>query len=99
MAGGKVVGILFIPFDLGGTSCKEKQRGGKWLPALNASEAEGHVQGSWIPSPAPVSPSSFYDGTGSAGTHEKKLQTSELTHRSKITVPSGGNNLQGKIHR
>lgn len=39
MAGGKVVGVLFIPFDLRGASCKEKQHGR--VAALHASEAEG----------------------------------------------------------
>lgn len=47
MAGGKAVSIFFIPFDLGGTRCKEKS--GKKAAALSAfgSRVE-HSQGSWI---------------------------------------------------
>ena len=47
MAGGKAVSIFFIPFDLGGTRCKEKS--GKKAAALGAfgSRAE-HSQESWI---------------------------------------------------
>jgi hypothetical protein len=38
------------------------------VTAFDASEAEEHVQGCWVTSPGPGSPSSFYEGTGSAGT-------------------------------